>query len=294
MDYVASTSTDGTPTIPTIPGSMPTRNAFIPLLEKNRKIIESVRRETMKYGDTSHEGTIPPILIFVYGGAFTAGDRVLPAPADLIYKCVGAFYASRGFLTIIPDYRLVPHVKYPQPVEDIRDALTFVAQHLGDVGDTNSIFMYGHSAGGSIVTSLFLHEPALVSVDVRKCVKGVMSIGAPHLFAGPADKLPDSESVVKLYGDAYEQLCPYGLLKNASSETLASLPPLYIMRSEKEPAGLVVSHDKFLEIVHERSVKNVKVGIAAGHNHPSPHLALSSGEGEEWGNEFIAWIKSLL
>jgi len=111
----------------------------MPLLEKNRKIIESVRRETMKYGDTErhmvslspililkgfhliyhrellqldvyypppHEGTKPPILIFVYGGAFIAGDRVFPAPADLIYKCVGAFYASRGFLTIIPDYRL--------------------------------------------------------------------------------------------------------------------------------------------------------------------------------------------
>jgi len=152
--------------------------------------------------------------------------------------------------------------------------------------------MYGHSAGGSIVTSLFLHEPAPVSPDVRKCIKGVMSIGAPHLLAGPADKLP--EFVVKLYGDAYERLCPCGLLKNASSETLASLPPLYIMRSEKEPLGLVVSHDKFLEIVRERSVKDVKVGIAEGHNHVSPQIALSTGEGEEWGHDFIAWIKTLL
>jgi len=277
--------------------------AFLPLLEKNRKTIESVRRETIQYGDTerhkldvyhppSHEGTKPPILIFVYGGAFTRGDRIFPAPADLIYRCVGAFFASRGFLTIIPDYRLVPHVKYPQPVEDVRDALHFVAQHLGDAGDTNNIFMYGHSAGGSIVTSLLLHEPALVSADVLARVKGVMSLGAPHLLAGPAEKLP--EFVVQLYGDAYEQLCPCGLLRNASSETLAALPPLFVMRSEKEPPGLMISHDKFLEIVRERAIKDVKVGIAAVHNHVSPELALSTGEGEEWGNDLIAWIKSLL
>ncbi len=84
---------------------------------------------------------------------------------------------------------------------------------------------------------------------------------------------------MQLYGDAYEQLCPCGLLRNASSETLAALPPLFVMRSEKEPPGLMVSHDKFLEIVRERAIKDVKVGIAAVHNHVSPELALSTGGG---------------
>lgn len=244
------------------------------------------------YYPPSSEGTKPPILIFIYGGSFTRGDRVFPPPLDLIYKCVGAFFASRGFLTIIADYRLVPHIKYPQNVEDVRDALRFVAQHLGDAGDTENIFMYGHSSGGSLVTSLFLHEPALVSAEDLKRVKGVMSLGSPHYFAGPKEN--QREIVVPLYGDEYERLCPYGLLKHASPETVAALPPLFIMRSEKEPPRLMNAHDKFLEMLRERDVKNVKAGIAAVHNHISPELALSTGEGEEWGNDLVAWIKTLL
>ncbi len=134
-----------------------------------------------------------------------------------------------GLLTVIPDYRLLPEIKYPQPVEDVRDALVFAVQHLGDAGDTDKIFLYGHSAGASIMTSMFLHEPALlVDADVLKRVKGVVSLGAPFVFEGPA-----TQTILQYYGDAYERLCPYGLLKSASKETLASLPPLYVMRSEK-------------------------------------------------------------
>ncbi len=193
-------------------------NAFLPLLEKNRQNIQSVRRETMKYGNTQRHMVSgvpiltarkywltshvqldvyypptstdikPPILIFAYGGGFTSGDRIRPPPADLVYACVGAFFASRGLLTVIPDYRLLPEIKYPQPVEDVRDALVFAVQHLGDAGDTDKIFLYGHSAGASIMTSMFLHEPALlVDADVLKRVKGVVSLGAPVRVRGACD-----------------------------------------------------------------------------------------------------------
>jgi len=238
----------------------------------------------------STTGPKPPILIFAYGGGFTSGDRIRAPPADLVYACVGAFFASRGLLTVIPDYRLLPEIKYPQPVEDVRDALDYVVQHLAAVGDTDNIFLYGHSAGASIMTSMFLHEPALVNADVRKRVKGIVSLGGPYIFEGPKEKM--SDATLQYYGDAYEQLCPYGLLKSASVETLTSLPPLYVMRSEKEPPGLVDAHKRFLELLSVKSVKDVKVDIAQGHNHISPGLALSTGEGEEWGNNLVSWVKS--
>jgi len=261
----------------------------VPILTARKYWLTSHLQLDVYYPPTS-TGTKPPILIFAYGGGFTSGERIRPPPADLVYACVGAFFASRGLLTVIPDYRLLPEIKFPQPVEDVRDALVFAVQHLGHACDTDNIFLYGHSAGASIMTSMFLHEPALlVDADVRKRVKGVVSLGAPFVFEGPA-----TQTILQYYGDAYERLCPYGLLKNASKETLALLPPLYVMRSEKEPPGLVVSHDKFVELLRERGVKDVKVDIAQGHNHISPGLALSSGEGEEWGNNLVSWVKQHL
>lgn len=47
MEFVASNNDTAISAV-----LMPTFNAFMPLLEKKRQIIQSVRRETMKYGDT--------------------------------------------------------------------------------------------------------------------------------------------------------------------------------------------------------------------------------------------------
>lgn len=245
----------------------------------------------MYYPPTSEDAK-PPILIFAYGGGFTSGERIRAPPADLIYRNVGAFFASRGLLTVIPDYRLVPEFKYPQPVEDVRDALAFVVQNLGDAGDTEKVFLYGHSAGASIVTSLYLHEPAMLSADLRAHVKGMVTLGAPFIFEGPDSRV--SEAIQQYYGGEYERLCPYGLLKSATKETLAGLPPLFIMRAEKEPRGLVICHERTLELLNEKAVTDVMADIVQGHNHISPGVALSSGEGEEWGNKLVAWVKQHL
>ncbi|KLO08152.1 alpha/beta-hydrolase [Schizopora paradoxa] len=298
MDFVANNAETSI-----APILMPTFNAFLPLLEKNRQSIQSVRRETMKYGKTDRhmldvyypqtsKATKPPILIFAYGGGFTSGERVRPPPADLVYTNVGAFFASRGLLTVIPDYRLVPEVKYPQPVEDINDALAYVVANLGEAGDTDKVFLYGHSAGASIVSSLYLHEPSLLGEGLRAHVKGIATLGAPFIFEGPDSRVQDS--ILQYYGDAYERLCPYGLLKSASSETLAGLPPLFVMRAEKEPRGLVICHERTLELLKEKGITDVSSYIAMGHNHISPGVALSSGEGEEWGNKLVAWVKEHL
>ena len=48
-------------------------------------------------------------IVFFYGGSWNSGNR-----QD--YAFVGSALASRGFLTIIADYRLVPEVVFPEYV----------------------------------------------------------------------------------------------------------------------------------------------------------------------------------
>jgi acetyl esterase/lipase len=50
------------------------------------------------------------VLVYMHGGGFFAGDKSWTEHA---YSNIGSYFASRGVVTVIANYRLVPHVKYP-------------------------------------------------------------------------------------------------------------------------------------------------------------------------------------
>jgi len=284
----------------------PSIKAFLPLLQARREMIESVKRETFQFGATerqsldvyypevSDNGAKPPILIFIYGGGLTTGDRVLNVPLDLVYRNCGAFFASRGILTVIPDYRLAPQAVYPEPVEDLRDAFRYVIANLGDAGDTSRVFLTGHSAGGTLLLSLLLSEsPCFLELDeVKQHVKGIAPRGAGCAF----DLIPPFVAPVfhNFYGGQEKSavLSPLAQLRGASQETLDTLPPILMMHSENEPPFVAVPENDFIALFEERTGKKLEVNVGEGHNHMSAHWALNSGEGEQWGEDLAKWVKS--
>jgi acetyl esterase/lipase len=52
-----------------------------------------------------------PVLVFFYGGGWKRGKRSY-------YRFVGEAFASRGYMVVVPDYRLYPSVRFPRFVED--------------------------------------------------------------------------------------------------------------------------------------------------------------------------------
>lgn len=180
-----------------------------------------------------------------------SGDRIRPVPVDLVYANVGAFFAEQGFLTVIPDYRLLPNMKYPDPLEDIRDSLEYVLRNLGDVGETSKVFLHGHSAGGLIVSSLVQHEPSILSDQQKASIKGVIPMGVAFHFNGPA---PEQLKGVlsQYYGKRIVEDAPLGQLQSASPETLSSLPPLLIVRCEKEPPNVISAQADFVKLLKEK------------------------------------------
>ncbi|TDL24853.1 alpha/beta-hydrolase [Rickenella mellea] len=287
-----------------IPGLISAVQAFLPFLEKNRAQILSIKKNTFKYGNTDrHQLDVyyptatpngkPPILFFFYGGGFSRGDRSGPPPEDLSYACVGAFFASRGFLTVIPDYRLVPNAVYPQPVEDVRDAMIYVVQNVTE-GDITKIFMLGHSAGAAHATSLLLAEPSMLqSTTLDRRVKGTALLSCPFHFRGPP--VVPAGILHKYYGteEQRNKSEPFGLLEQASNETIASLPPIILIEAEKEPEDIVLANDDFAKLLAKRTGTKVDRIEAYGHNHISVTFALSSGQGEEWGEQVAKWMSAL-
>lgn len=123
-----------------------------------------------------------PVVIFFYGGGWNSGNR-----AD--YGFVGRAFAARGFVTIVPDYRLVPEVRFPAFVEDAAKAVRWARDHVaGFGGDANRINLSGHSAGAYIAAMLALDPHYLRDAGVQPA-----AIRAAALLSGPYDFYPFTE-----------------------------------------------------------------------------------------------------
>ncbi len=113
------------------------------------------------------EGGGWPVLIFVHGGGWTAGDKGLEVSRADVYGNIGRFYADHGIGAAIINYRLQPEVGWRQQVDDVAQAVAFVrAEIAGYGGDPEAIFLAGHSAGAQLSTYTALDPEPLGDHDL--------------------------------------------------------------------------------------------------------------------------------
>ena len=111
-------------------------------------------------------GAVPrPVVVFFYGGSWDSGSRDG-------YLFVGEALASRGFVAVVPDYRVHPEVVFPTFLEDAAAAVAWAKRNAGDIGgDPSRVFVMGHSAGA--------HIAAMVALDPRYLAReGLTPLGA--------------------------------------------------------------------------------------------------------------------
>lgn len=115
-----------------------------------------------------------PVMLFWYGGSWRQGDKDY-------YKFVGTSLAQRGFVAILPDYRLAPDHPFPAFVEDAASAVRWAHDHASDYGgDPERIYVSGHSAGGHNALMLALDPQYLHAVGLGpSSIAGVVSLAGP-------------------------------------------------------------------------------------------------------------------
>lgn len=124
-----------------------------------------------------------PVLIFVRGGAFTAGDKHMPNSP--FYDNVMLWAVKNGFIGININYRLAHQSPWPAGVEDVAGAVKWVSEHIASRGgDPARIFLMGHSAGAVHVASYVSH-PEFDRVSGGGIKGAIMLSGLYDLTAGP-------------------------------------------------------------------------------------------------------------
>ena len=143
---------------------------------------EGPRRKLDVYAPVAaHKGPLP-VIVFLYGGSWSGGTREG-------YQFAARALSAAGFVTIVPDYRLVPEIHFPAFLEDCAQAVRWARANAARYGaDPDRIVIVGHSAGAYNGAMLAL-DPQYLGSD-RAAIRGFAGL------AGPYDFLPFDGSVV--------------------------------------------------------------------------------------------------
>ncbi len=201
-----------------------------------------------------------PVVMFYYGGGWNSGSRKE-------YGWAGQALASRGFLVVVPDYRVVPAVVYPSFVEDCAAAVRWAQDHAAEYGgDPKRILLTGHSAGAYMALQLALDDDFLRAAGVDYAsIKGAVGLSGPYDFY-PFD-VPSSRDAFASYPDPKAT-------QPISYAARPHRPPVLLVQGEKDK--LVGPHnsinlDKLLRAAGNPSTLRLYPGLT----HPDTVLALS-------------------
>jgi len=204
-------------------------------------------------------GAPAPVVFFIYGGGWSRGERGE-------YEFVGRALASRGFVTVIADYRLYPEVRYPDFLEDGARALRWVQDNIANYGgDPNRLFLAGHSAGAYNAVMQALDPSFRAEYGVT------MPILAVAALSGPYDFYPfEYNEVREVFGEAPN---PQGT--QPINLITAEAPPMYLATGTTDPIVRVQNTERFAERLRAQGVW-VTSQYYDGFGHMEPVLAMGA------------------
>ena len=143
----------------------------MPPLWKLREHRRSVHRTSVQYGprpsqllDVWRREDLPaepaPVLIFVPGGAWVHGSRLLQGYALMSHL------AELGWVCLSIDYRVAPHHPWPSHMTDVKTAIAWARANVDKFGgDRNFVAIGGTSAGGHLaaLAGLTANDPEMQS-----------------------------------------------------------------------------------------------------------------------------------
>jgi acetyl esterase/lipase len=168
-------------------------------------------RQTLDlYRPTDGDG-VHPVVVFFYGGNWDSGSK-----EDYLF--VGQALASRGFVVVIPDYRVYPEVRYPVFLEDNAAAVVWTLAQIGDRGgDPHDVSVMGHSAGAYNALMLAL-DPRWLGADRRR-IRSAIGLAGPYDFLPLTD--PEVQAIFATEPDL-ARTQPINFADNTA-------PPVYLL-----------------------------------------------------------------
>lgn len=118
------------------------------------------------------------LVIFVHGGYWDSGDKT-------DFRFIADSLTEHGFVTVIPNFRLVPNVTFPSYVEDVALAVKWVFENR----PSNKVFLMGHSSGAHVAALVAFDERYLDAVGLANDdLSGFIGLAGPYDFLPPTNR----------------------------------------------------------------------------------------------------------
>ncbi|SFI25934.1 alpha/beta hydrolase [Halpernia frigidisoli] len=177
-----------------------------------------------------------PVLIFVHGGNWNSGSKDQ-------YGFFGRNFARKDVVTVIPDYTLSPEANVDQMTIEIANSIKWVKENIKNYnGNTNKIFVTGHSAGAQLVANAVLNPK--FGIDEKSISGIILNDGAGIDMKDYLEKNPPTyaDNYIKTWSkdpEKWYQASPINFLDKNS-------PPFMMYVGKKTYPSIKTANEHFL------------------------------------------------
>jgi acetyl esterase/lipase len=227
--------------------------------------------------------TVPPggapVVIFVHGGYWRAGDRHYFEPVVGLYGNVGVALAEQGIVAVIPSYRLFPEATSPeQQLDDIADVIKTTRRIIRDHGgDPSRIVLSGHSAGGHLAALLATKPGALSSRGLPDdALVGAAPISGIYDVVTSAENADPPELKAELWDPFFgppEQKLAASSLQHFG---VAAHPPMLFVIGEHDFKNCLRDHKNAEKAFADRAPDRASFHFVKGNTHEDMVLEIGT------------------
>lgn len=140
--------------------------------KRKKDIVYSAEQKLDVYSPKKKTKELKSVLVFIHGGNWTRGSKSL-------YKFFGRGMARKDVIGVVIDFRQHPSAEYKGMAMDAATSLKWVKENITTYGgDTNKIFVSGHSAGAHLAALISTDNTYFDSLKIKNPVKGCILIDA--------------------------------------------------------------------------------------------------------------------
>lgn len=202
----------------------------------------STQKPTLNiYKPKNKKFTNNPVLIFVHGGNWNAGNKKN-------YGFIGRNFAKKGITTVIAGYTLSPKANYDDMAKEIAKAVIWTKENISKYnGDSNNIYLTGHSAGGHLIALIGTNPKYLADKSI---IKGIILNDAAGLdMKHYLEEIPPTNENGYLTTwsndpETWKDASPIYFIDNKT-------PKMMIYIGSKTYESIKVANERFLKELHK-------------------------------------------
>jgi acetyl esterase/lipase len=208
-----------------------------------------------------------PVLIYIHGGGFVAGNK--RNPGSPFYDNIMLWAVKNGFVGVNATYRLAPASPWPAGAEDLASVVQWVTEKIAERGGNPArIYLMGQSAGAVHVAGYVSH-PELHKVKGGGLTGAIMVSGLYDLTASPV-----GDAEIAYFGSDPSRYAERSSLKGLVETKI----PLMITAAELDPPRFVEQFNLAKQSICKGANGCARSYMLPQHSHMSEVYAINTAD----------------